>query len=362
MFVYLLISPGHTTHGRSAQKTLSSWTVFPNLSSHRTAPHWHSGYVLHPDPTGNYTIVPGNILLLMMQHNQGRVEESLGWKVVHGIYPYSAQLPAEDVETANVPDGPDEQNNHPDNTPNTRVVVIAIGTVALVIATVVLLALILRLSRRMNDDIARNELSLENTSPRSRPSNLAIRYQELETVEWLAAKEELDTVHGCGEEVVIQYLCEVFVLTTEGQPSNQSVELTDKQQDPDLQRRVKDIIKERSDKCNIDDIIKRVEECMMTKERYRHHIPSGSGRRKRLETYISECCRLAWRMNVQTPAMAISIETDVPFDPALHERAYDCQSFGDAAEVIDYYVWPTLFDAENHFPVRKKGRVHTKRK
>ncbi|XP_035679468.1 uncharacterized protein LOC118417804 [Branchiostoma floridae] len=151
-------------------------------------------------------------------------------------------------------------------------------------------------------------------------------------------------------------------LTTEGQPSNQSVELTDKQQDPDLQRRVKDIIKERSDKCNIDDIIKRVEECMMTKERYRHHIPSGSGRRKRLETYISECCRLAWRMNVQTPAMAISIETDVPFDPALHERAYDCQSFGDAAEVIDYYVWPTLFDAENHFPVRKKGRVHTKRK
>ncbi|CAH1263870.1 Hypp2790 [Branchiostoma lanceolatum] len=253
-----------------------------------------------------------------------------------------------------------------------------------------------RLSKRMDDGIAMNELSLENTSPRSRPSNLAIRYQELETVEWLAAKEELDSAHSCGKELVTQYLCDVFVeamrisketlklftnslsrmllepvqemgkkdpvlmVVAAGQVSNQSAELTDKQQD--LQRKVDDIIKERSDKCNIDDIIKRVEECIRNKERYQRHIGTIPSGRKKLETYITECCRLAWRMNVQTPAMAISVETDVPFDPALQDRAYDCESFGDATEVIDYYVWPTLFDAENHLPVRKKGRVYTKRK
>ncbi|KAI8485289.1 hypothetical protein Bbelb_370360 [Branchiostoma belcheri] len=202
----------------------------------------------------------------------------------------------------------------------------------------------------MNDDIAMNELSLENTSPRSRPSNLAIRYQEMETVEWLAAKEELDSDHSssCGKELVVQYLCDVFVVA-EGQVSNQSVELTDIQQD--LQTKVQDIIKGRSDKCNIDNIVKRVEECMKNKERYRRHIgttASSSATRTSLETYMSECCRLAWQMNVQTPAMAISVQTDIPFDPALHERAYDCESFGHAAEVIDYYAWPTLQRATYH--------------
>ncbi|CAH1264036.1 Hypp2819 [Branchiostoma lanceolatum] len=174
----------------------------------------------------------------------------------------------------------------------------------------------------MDDDIAINELSLENISPRSRPSNLAIRYQELETVEWLAAKEELDSAHSSGKELVTQYLCDVFVVMAAGQLSNKSVELPGMQQD--LQRKAKDIIKERSDKCNIDDIIKRVEECMRNKEQYLSHIGTMPSDRKSLETYISECCRLAWRMNVQTPAMAVSVETDVPFDPALHERAYDC--------------------------------------
>ncbi|CAH1263718.1 COL21A1 [Branchiostoma lanceolatum] len=57
----------------------------PFISPNRTTLAF---FVRHPDPTGNYTIVPGHLLLLMMQHNQLKVEEALGWKVVHGIYPY----------------------------------------------------------------------------------------------------------------------------------------------------------------------------------------------------------------------------------------------------------------------------------
>ncbi|XP_019622016.1 PREDICTED: uncharacterized protein LOC109468202 [Branchiostoma belcheri] len=217
-----------------------------------------------------------------------------------------------------------------------------------------------RISRSMSNDITMNELSLEDTTRRCRPYNLANRYKELETVEWLAAKEELDSIHYCKKEIVTQYLCDVFVMV--GQASNQSVEPTDMQND--LQRKVKGIIQERSDKCNIDDIIKRVQECMSKKEKYQPHILTTvicSGNKKGLKTYISECCRLAWRMNVQTPPMTISVETGIPFDPTIHERAYDCESIVGDTEMIDYYVWPTLFDAENHLPVRQKGRVYTKR-
>ncbi|KAI8509511.1 hypothetical protein Bbelb_133590 [Branchiostoma belcheri] len=149
----------------------------------------------------------------------------------------------------------------------------------------------------MSNDITMNELSLEDTTRRCRPYNLANRYKELETVEWLAAKEELDSIHYCKKEIVTQYLCDVFVeamriskemltlFTTSltnlliepvqeigkkhttydatsqvmvGQASNQSVEPTDMQSD--LQRKVKGIIQERSDKCNIDDIVKRWQE------------------------------------------------------------------------------------------------------
>ncbi|XP_066288196.1 uncharacterized protein [Branchiostoma lanceolatum] len=254
-----------------------------------------------------------------------------------------------------------------------------------------------RASLRISNDIATSK-GLENVSAKCRPTNLADRYRDLESKEWLAAKEELDVC--CHEKkLVTQYLCDVFVeamtiskemmtqltpsltslsdlllepvqeigkrdsahnhsVVAAGQASNQSVEPSDVQKD--LQRKVKDVIKERSDKCNIDEIVERVRDSMRKKQQY-SRLTRGSSGRKGFETYISECCRLAWQMNVQTPAMAISVETDVLFNPTLHDRAYDCERFADGTELIDYYVWPTLFDAENQLPVTKKGRVYTKR-
>ncbi|XP_078674139.1 IgGFc-binding protein-like [Branchiostoma floridae x Branchiostoma belcheri] len=148
------------TENRAKRAVPESWTFrsddvvildgFPKpfLSPNRTTLAF---FVRHPDPTGTYPVVPGNLLLLMMQHNQLRVEEALGWKVVHGIYPYTARLPTEGVATTIKPQVPREENdNAGDNLPDTRVVVIVVGAVVLVISTVVLSALILRATKKRN--------------------------------------------------------------------------------------------------------------------------------------------------------------------------------------------------------------------
>ncbi|CAH1263361.1 Hypp2679 [Branchiostoma lanceolatum] len=65
---------------------------------------------------------------------------------------------------------------------------------------------------------------------------------------------------------------------------------------------------------------------------------------KLVPSFISECCKLAWQLVVQTPSMHIQYN-EKKFDPVKHELPSTRKA--PTSDRISHYVWPTLLNKLN---------------
>lgn len=121
---------------------------------------------------------------------------------------------------------------------------------------------------------------------------------------------------------------------------------------------LKAILKETAKSCDIDAIIKRVNDSL---SRYQENgVLSGYHRdffaKKDMERYLRRCCRYAWRMVCQTPPYVIQgnpflHKKDLPFDPQIHQvpKKYVERNSG----YISLVLWPGLFEGSSGRVIRK---------
>ncbi|XP_078592853.1 uncharacterized protein LOC144871356 [Branchiostoma floridae x Branchiostoma japonicum] len=84
-----------------------------------------------------------------------------------------------------------------------------------------------------------------------------------------------------------------------------------------------------------------------------------SNKLRLVQNFISECCKLAWQLVVQTPSMHIEYN-QWAFDKMKHELSnrQSSTSKADTSKRIRHYLWPTLFYNLNG-KVARKGLVVT---
>ncbi|CAH1264800.1 VWA7 [Branchiostoma lanceolatum] len=133
--------------------TLAFFVSNPNSSPEKNAP------------------VAGNLLLMVMQHNQVNVEEALGWKTIHSIYPY--------VVSTNATEEPD----YPVADSSPRVLYIVIGVVVAVVAITVLIVLIVRGKKKPNMTKPSYELDINLDPPMAGHVNRAMKTTD-EQITW----------------------------------------------------------------------------------------------------------------------------------------------------------------------------------
>ncbi|CAH1253066.1 VWA7 [Branchiostoma lanceolatum] len=100
------------------------------------------------NPNSSAAPVPGSLLLMMMQNDQMKVEEALGWKTIYSIYAYGDGAPT--MVSTNVTEESDGQTDYPVTESSSRVLYIVIGVVVAVVAITVLIVLIVRGMKKPN--------------------------------------------------------------------------------------------------------------------------------------------------------------------------------------------------------------------
>ena len=81
-------------------------------------------------------------------------------------------------------------------------------------------------------------------------------------------------------------------------------------------------------------------------------VPSVKGN-STFDSFLRDCCRLAWEICVLSPPLRVTTMIDERFDERLHD-AYLQEAVTNAR--IDFYLWPALY-SHRHGDILRKGRV-----
>ncbi|XP_025087487.1 uncharacterized protein LOC112560114 isoform X3 [Pomacea canaliculata] len=207
----------------------------------------------------------------------------------------------------------------------------------------------------------------ENISERCRPTTVALRYNTLESQQWVDAKEAIEEAPGMGldECKVVGLLCQglVSAYNAAGQLYN-NVELVVAEllkrptlataiienhlvstaQLPALSDDVTDLVKQKlrqnADGVDTDVLCQMAADCQ--DPTVRNELQKLSN--KAIDEYLNECARVSWQMVVQSPPMRL-VADDTKFDDVKHKLWWSCDQ--SRAQNVDMFVWPVLYDYEN---------------
>lgn len=217
---------------------------------------------------------------------------------------------------------------------------------------------------------------VENINEKCRPSNIALMYNNLESQEWMDAKETLEDAGFENEEIVTQFLCEILMTTyiicselltdiengISGLLSDPCKILDSSFLDcakstanlpDDLLHSIKEILRHNYDEINMESIVTKCKEKFQCDEEWEQF--EGVLNHKSINTYIEQCACITWQMVVQQTPMLLST-SDTQFDDDVHKLWWSCDKSN--ARLIKYFVWPALYDCKNgHLLV--KGCVYT---
>ncbi|KAI8510864.1 hypothetical protein Bbelb_117800 [Branchiostoma belcheri] len=209
-----------------------------------------------------------------------------------------------------------------------------------------------------------DERYLENVSETIRPSTLVERFKELESTEWLQAKETMDRRLGEDDESTFHLLRSTLMVafqfareqlhelyrhqndilrgsvhsddsaTTAHSPTTSAAEEANK-----VPVALRDILNKRwrsdSEKCSMEQLEKKTMSALS--KAYEWQLKE-TGCSDVFGQYLSACCRLMWQMNIMQPPMHVSIESEV-YNESDHRVWYKCERSANAKE--ERYAEPT---------------------
>lgn len=207
----------------------------------------------------------------------------------------------------------------------------------------------------------------ENINERCRPSTVALRYNTLESQQWVDAKEAIEDGPGEGmeEDKIVGLLCDSLMssysacrqlytnvelvmselmkrptLATEVVrsgliPSCQPCPLPD-----DLTDIVKQRLRQSTDSVDTDIIRSMASDFQEHTMKSRLQTVSA----KAVNGFLQESASITWQMVVQNPPMKL-VADDSKFDDVKHKLWWSCDQ--SRARKVDMFVWPVLYDYEN---------------
>ncbi|XP_067661536.1 myosin-2 heavy chain, non muscle-like [Haliotis asinina] len=200
----------------------------------------------------------------------------------------------------------------------------------------------------------------ENINERCRPSVIAMRYNTLESQEWMDAKESLEDSSGMDEEEITRFLCSSIMQTYEasrevyqclelaigellrrpalavsiaqGGMSSEPTQLPEEMTDA-----IRSRLRQNCDSIDSGELIK------ITKNTLEREFKDVKGliSNKAVNRYLHESARLTWQMAIQQPPMKMSI-TDKRYNDERHKLWWSCDQA--RASSINHFIWPVLFD------------------
>lgn len=217
---------------------------------------------------------------------------------------------------------------------------------------------------------------VENINERCRPSNVAVLYNNLESQEWVDAKEALEEADYDDEQLVTRFLCAVLmhsyeasnVLLTElilcisrllVEPSKVlEGRLPDSSRNgdklsTDMILSIKEILRHTFDSLDVDPVVQYCKDSLLQSGQYDAF--EGIFSNKSLVRYMEQCVRVTWQMVVQSAPMKL-VTSHTEFDDEKHKLWWSCSQTG--SRNIDFFIWPALFDYEDG-NLMVKGCVHT---
>ncbi|XP_053398766.1 uncharacterized protein LOC128556895 [Mercenaria mercenaria] len=206
---------------------------------------------------------------------------------------------------------------------------------------------------------------VENINEKCRPSNIAILYNNLESQQWVDAKEALEDAGFEDEETVTQFLCEILMVTY----SICTDLLTDIDngisgllKDPckivdsafldcvkgttslsdDLLHSIKEVLRQNYENIDMEPVAVKCKENLQRDEDWNQF--EGVLSHKSIKRYMEQCACVTWQMVIQQTPMWLSIN-DAYFDEDMHKLWWSCDKSN--AKIIKFFVWPALYDCKN---------------
>ncbi|XP_070197424.1 uncharacterized protein [Littorina saxatilis] len=209
----------------------------------------------------------------------------------------------------------------------------------------------------------------ENISERCRPSNIALRYNALESQQWVDAKEALEDSPQAAqldEGKIVHVLCQALMnMYSASRQLYANVELVicELLRQPtlataivqnglvssghisvlpdDFADSVKQRLRQTTDSVDTDVILSMATE---THDPDTRNIVQTASSDKAVQNYLKECASSTWQMVVQNPPMKL-VADDTAFDDGKHKLWWSCDQ--SRARKVDMFVWPVLYDYEN---------------
>ncbi|KAK6168422.1 hypothetical protein SNE40_020959 [Patella caerulea] len=212
----------------------------------------------------------------------------------------------------------------------------------------------------------------ENISERCRPSTIAMRYDTLESQEWMDAKESLEDTSSMDEEDITKFLCEILAKSYEVSQeiyNNLEVAIAELIKKPTLAK----IITQNSSSLEESVLPEEMVDAMRIKlrqiyetldcgdfvEATKHKLSReyrGHSSNKTVHRFMNESACITWQMVIQQPPMSL-VADDTKYNDEKHKLWWSCDK--SKANNIDYFIWPVLYDYDQG-NVLVKGCVSTR--
>lgn len=234
-----------------------------------------------------------------------------------------------------------------------------------------------RLTNSVKPMMRTDNKNVENINERCRPSNIAILYNNLESQEWVDAKESLEDAGFDDEVTITKFLCSVLMACySASQELLQSVEASVAHilKDPtclltnsvircgakqlslpeEITSSIKEVLRDSVGEFQAETVANDCRQMILSEElppNFKDKLSS-----KPLARYMEQCAHITWQMTIQNTPMILSVAGS-EFDDAVHKLWWSCNQSG--SRKIDFFVWPALYDFQNG-NLMVKGCVYTK--
>ncbi|KAL3878155.1 hypothetical protein ACJMK2_030525 [Sinanodonta woodiana] len=221
---------------------------------------------------------------------------------------------------------------------------------------------------------------MEVLTDRCRPSVIALQYNDLESQEWVDAKESLEDSGFDDEEMVTKFLSLVVLqsykcssrllerleavvseflrrptlaLSSESStnPNPNPTNPGEKRSLPEeMSSCIKEQLRKYYDKMDPTKLTRIISEELSSGQSNQSEFCENEA----VKRFMNACAKITWQMVIQQPPMYLNSE-DTTFDDRVHKLWWSCDHA--TSNKINYYIWPTLYDCKNG-NVLVKGSVH----
>ncbi|KAL5012070.1 hypothetical protein ScPMuIL_010621 [Solemya velum] len=219
-----------------------------------------------------------------------------------------------------------------------------------------------RFTRSVKPMMRPDNRQFENINERCRPSVIGMAYNDLESQEWVDAKDSLED--DVDENEINRFLCAVIMesykasrqvheafeyrisemlkMPTLSVPTASGMVLGSAKPLPDeLKDSMKQLLRQGGDEIDTHAIVNIVSDSL--KKNFEELFKDSDIMSKSVNSYMHACAKITWQMIIQQPQMHLSTD-DSHFDSTKHRLWWSCDQ---SCDKIQHFIWPVLYDYEN---------------